>query len=168
MKLNQKGFGVVEGLLVVIALVLVGGVGYYVYGQNRDTNKTSNSSDSSTKTTQQGSSKGSKQETNKLSDEEAINYVKKFYDEYITSAAAPVDTFKKYGTDNFVNDTSNANYDPVLCGQQGKSQAQVSVSKPASDVTATITYPSGSKIDAKVKLVTSNEQLKIDSVTCQL
>lgn len=28
---NQEGFGLVEGLLMVIALTLVGGVGYYVY-----------------------------------------------------------------------------------------------------------------------------------------
>ena len=32
---NQKGFGLVEGLLVIIALTLIVGVGYYVYSQNK-------------------------------------------------------------------------------------------------------------------------------------
>jgi hypothetical protein len=38
MKNNQKGFSVVEGLLVVIVLTLLGGVGYYVYESNQDNN----------------------------------------------------------------------------------------------------------------------------------
>lgn len=39
MKLNQKGFGAVEGLLVVIALTLVVGVGFYVVNANKDDKK---------------------------------------------------------------------------------------------------------------------------------
>lgn len=35
-KLGQKGFTMVEGLLIVIALSLVAGVGYYVYSANKD------------------------------------------------------------------------------------------------------------------------------------
>lgn len=38
-KLNQKGFTLVEGLLIVIAIGIVIGVGYYIYNANRDTNK---------------------------------------------------------------------------------------------------------------------------------
>lgn len=47
MKVNQKGFSVVEGLLVIIALTLVGGIGYYVYQSNQD-KKTDNSVTSQT------------------------------------------------------------------------------------------------------------------------
>ena len=36
---NQKGFGLIEGLLVVIALTLLFGVGYYVYSQNNKKNE---------------------------------------------------------------------------------------------------------------------------------
>ena len=36
MKLNQKGFGIVEGLLAVIALTLMVGVGFYVFNANKD------------------------------------------------------------------------------------------------------------------------------------
>jgi hypothetical protein len=37
MRHNQKGFSAVEGLLLVIALTLVGFVGYYVWSKNQDT-----------------------------------------------------------------------------------------------------------------------------------
>lgn len=35
MKINQKGFTLTEGLLVVVALVLVGFTGFYVYNTNK-------------------------------------------------------------------------------------------------------------------------------------
>lgn len=46
MKLNQKGFGAIEGLLVIIALALIVGAGFYVFSANKDT-KTDNSSQKS-------------------------------------------------------------------------------------------------------------------------
>jgi type II secretory pathway pseudopilin PulG len=39
---NQKGFTVVEGLLIAIIVILIGGIGYYVYTQQQ-TNETSES-----------------------------------------------------------------------------------------------------------------------------
>lgn len=39
MKLNSKGFGVVEGLLIVIIVGLICGAGYYVYKANKNTNE---------------------------------------------------------------------------------------------------------------------------------
>lgn len=40
-KLNQKGFGAVEGLLIFVVLALIGGAGFYVYRQvsNDETDK---------------------------------------------------------------------------------------------------------------------------------
>ena len=38
-KLGQKGFTLVEGLLIIIALSLVVGVGYYVYSATKEANK---------------------------------------------------------------------------------------------------------------------------------
>lgn len=43
-KLNTKGFGVVEGLLIVVIIGIIGGAGYYVYAQNQ--NKTNTYTDS--------------------------------------------------------------------------------------------------------------------------
>lgn len=40
MKLNQKGFGVVEGLLAIIAITLIVGVSFYVVNANKDDKKT--------------------------------------------------------------------------------------------------------------------------------
>lgn len=38
MKLNNKGFTLIEGLLIVIAVTLILGVGFYVYTNNKDDN----------------------------------------------------------------------------------------------------------------------------------
>lgn len=44
---NQNGFGLIEGLLVVIAITLIGFTGFYVYNANKNANKSLNQ-DSST------------------------------------------------------------------------------------------------------------------------
>lgn len=41
-KLNNNGFGAIEALLIVIAIAIVGFVGYYVYHANQTTNKVYN------------------------------------------------------------------------------------------------------------------------------
>ncbi len=46
---NQKGFTVVEGLLIVLILVVIGGVGYMVYHNDHKTKTTSVSTTSATK-----------------------------------------------------------------------------------------------------------------------
>jgi hypothetical protein len=48
MSLNQKGFTLVEGLLIVIALSLVSGIGYYVYSANKNVDELQSTSNSST------------------------------------------------------------------------------------------------------------------------
>lgn len=40
-KLNSKGFGIVEILLVILLVFLVGGIGYYVYTQAKNNDETS-------------------------------------------------------------------------------------------------------------------------------
>lgn len=58
-KLNQKGFSLIEGLLIVIALVLIIFVGYYVWHTQKEANKTL---DSSSKTSQKSSQSSDKKE----------------------------------------------------------------------------------------------------------
>lgn len=67
MKLNQKGFGAVEGLLVVIALTLIVGVGFYVVNANKD-NKQENKTAEATTTE-------SKSEATKVNEKETPDYV---------------------------------------------------------------------------------------------
>lgn len=43
-RLNQKGFTLIEGLLIVIALSLVAGVGFYVYKSTNDTKSSQSNS----------------------------------------------------------------------------------------------------------------------------
>lgn len=45
-KLAQKGFTVVEGLLIVVILGIIGGVGYYVYSQTKNNDNLAQKSDS--------------------------------------------------------------------------------------------------------------------------
>lgn len=45
-KLNQRGFSLVEGLLVVIAVALISFVGFYVYNANKDSKNTHDNSSS--------------------------------------------------------------------------------------------------------------------------
>ncbi len=45
-KLNTKGFGVVELILIIVIFGLIGGVGYYVYNSQKETNTLSGNSDS--------------------------------------------------------------------------------------------------------------------------
>ncbi len=40
-KLNQKGFGIIEIILVIVLVGLVGGIGYYVYTQAKNNDETS-------------------------------------------------------------------------------------------------------------------------------
>jgi hypothetical protein len=48
MKNNQKGFGPVEGLLILVIIGLVGFIGWYVYHTKNNTNSTYNSATSTT------------------------------------------------------------------------------------------------------------------------
>jgi Tfp pilus assembly protein PilE len=44
---NQKGFSVVEGLLVFVIIGIIGGVGYYVYQSQQETKKSQDNSNKS-------------------------------------------------------------------------------------------------------------------------
>ncbi|HYF96729.1 MAG TPA: hypothetical protein VD947_01685 [Patescibacteria group bacterium] len=43
-KLNQRGFSLIEGLLIIIAIALIGFVGFYVYNANKKTDTSANNS----------------------------------------------------------------------------------------------------------------------------
>jgi uncharacterized protein HemX len=69
MKNNQKGFGAVEGLLLIIIVLLVGFIGYYVYHTRNNTNLTYDRAASSINSTSKVQST-----SNKPTDEASIRY----------------------------------------------------------------------------------------------
>ncbi len=52
-KLNQKGFGLIEGLLILIVVLLVGFIGYYVWNSQKEADDTANQAASSVQTEKQ-------------------------------------------------------------------------------------------------------------------
>ncbi len=56
-KLNQKGFGLIEGLLILIVILLVGFIGYYVYNAQQTSNEDQEIAAKSTITTKDKSAK---------------------------------------------------------------------------------------------------------------
>lgn len=60
MRASQKGFSVIAGLIVIVALTLVGGVGYYIYHNDKDkktdSSATSPTNDQSSKAEEKSSS----------------------------------------------------------------------------------------------------------------
>jgi hypothetical protein len=77
MKINQKGFGVIEILLSIIALTLVVGVGYYVYDQSQDeqtSQQTTNSTSSTVENKQNEQSISTKKEETTESVPDLIEY----------------------------------------------------------------------------------------------
>ena len=78
LNLNQKGFGVVEGLLSVIAITLVAGVGFYVM-HSSDSTKSSLDNTSSKNTTKVATPNPSTPPSTPETDEEQIIAVVKNY-----------------------------------------------------------------------------------------
>jgi hypothetical protein len=71
MKRNQKGFGAVEGLLILILLSILGFTGYYVYHTRNNANSTYNKTASST---------NSPQTASKLTLDDAVSRTQTAYD----------------------------------------------------------------------------------------
>ncbi len=76
MKLNQKGFGVIEGLLVVIALTLIVGVGFYVVNASKDDDKNKASTSTSEITKPAETKQATEQQPQKTDEAFVIEAVK--------------------------------------------------------------------------------------------
>ena len=78
MKNDQKGFGVVEVLLAIIAVTLLVGVGFYIVNanKNKNSNGTTQTTNSTSPTTTQ---------TKVHTAQEAVTFVQKTYDDYLTA-----------------------------------------------------------------------------------
>lgn len=69
MKLDNRGFTLIEGLLIVIALTLMSGVGYYVYDANKDKKPAKSTQDTSRSESEQPKAENSDQQ---LTEDEKI------------------------------------------------------------------------------------------------
>lgn len=155
----QGGFTAIEILLVVLIILLISIIGFFVYNNNKseETTKTTDT----TKTTVPTPKVATTQE-------DQVAFVQSFYNDYIADSSADAASVQKYGTDNFIAAVANSkDSDPVLCSQQGKTQATATVVKSGDEILSKVTYPSNSNSEVKVTVVNVNGKLAIDSTTCQ-
>ncbi len=134
MKRNQKGFGVIEGLLAIIAITLIGGVGFYVVNANKDNKKSENIStnDVAIPNDNQGIAEQIPQKTE---EELIVEAVKKAGIENADGSTTPVATAKVtsvignnakgsagFGTEGggyaYVAHKTNGNWNVIYRGQQ--------------------------------------------------
>lgn len=80
MKNNQKGFGALEGLLILIIIGLLGFTGYYVYHTKNNTDKTLN--------TAANTSTVAKSSATKYTAQEATTFTQTTYDTYLAAVIA--------------------------------------------------------------------------------
>lgn len=169
-KKSENGFTVLEIILLLLVCVLIVflGIGFYNYTQNNSTSENEKNAQQSTKENN-NEPDGAEEVSFSTSDKKVL--IDDFYAKYLVieqSSAAPlIELAKEYGTSNFVSYVSeDSGGDPVLCGQQGKSQAEVSTAIEGQDIVATISYPSNNNPKVKFTTVVEAEKLLIDSATC--
>lgn len=177
MKSGQRGFTVVETLLVLILLAIIGFTGYYVWHTQKNTNSTYNNS---AKLNSPANSTSSKTSTsNKIDTAAAEKLVNDFYTQYyqanggsnVDSAPNP-DQMKslvqQYGTANLVNTYNSAKqFDPIACGQQVDPVTAVSSQPGDAKVIVSVqeSFQDSTPLNFTVDVVNSSG-LKIDAVNC--
>ncbi len=174
MKSGQKGFTIVETLLLLILLAILGFTGYYVYHSQKQTDKTLK-----TASNEQLATPAKKSSTNKPDTAAAEKEVNDFYAAYLKatqtddqnqSNSGATNVVAQYGTQNFINNypkIQNRGYDPVFCAQNIVESISVldSSVNPSGSVTVNISrqgYGDTSTKHPSVTIVGS----KIDSISC--
>jgi hypothetical protein len=168
---NQKGFGLVEGLLFLILLSILSFTGYYVYHSRNNANSTYNKT-ANTNLSAQTQSNISK---NDFKADEKL--VKDFYSAYIQasknneiaqSQQPSKDVVAKYGTPKFIAYYSQPRaFDPVFCAQNmpdlGVDIAEsITNTTGGENVYVTQKYSGGNSLKSSATVVGG----KIDSITC--
>ena len=160
---NNFGFSLLEGLLVVVVLVLVGGAGYGIaYHRYRKANTTSISQTASP--------------ANAVTTAGATELLTTFYQQYTAasratppSTATMTNVIKQYGTSNLVTYASKSyNANPIVCAQAVPDKASVSnVHSTTVGALGTIRETFGiGMVNIDVVVVNQSGSLKIDSIAC--
>ncbi|HEY1835386.1 MAG TPA: hypothetical protein VGG13_01030 [Candidatus Saccharimonadales bacterium] len=165
---NQKGFGAVETLLVLIIIILIGAVGWLVYKDHHKTTppaKASTSANTNTPPAQPA----------KVSTSAATQLLTNFYTKYKACNADQTCTanlVKQYGTANLLSyykpATGSYAEDPMLCAQTLPDSISVSgVTTTSTSAAGTVTESFASNsVAIKFTAAKQSGSLKIDTVTC--
>lgn len=161
MKSGQKGFTVVEALLVLILISILGFTGYYVYHSRNNANSTYSNATNVSATSK----------TTKTNQDPAVTFTQSFYNQYIgaSSKDARDQLVNKYGTENSITAYEQATAaDPILCAQNTPKSISVtgtggSPSAPHEKVHEVF---SDSTQDLNISLLIYQNSYRLDTVTC--
>jgi hypothetical protein len=180
---NQKGFGAVEGVLIVAVVVLLGVVGYMVY-KNHNKTPANNSKNISANTPTTSKTPSSTATPKTYTAQEAVTFAQKTYDDYLTalnkankdtSNAQPVAHVglaavkDNLSSDLYTKAAAATQATPFSCTAQyvtDKYTASLSSSDKTSAVVAvSISNGGGLHTDGMIAIVDLTS-LKLTSVTC--
>ena len=169
MKSGQKGFTIVETLLVLILISILGFTGYYVYHSRNNAKSTYNNAASTNLSPTQTSAKADATAAENVVDNFYKSYIQASTDQESAQSQQPTkDVVAKYGTQKFIDFYSQSRaFDPVFCAQNMPDQ-EVTVTKSSAEPTGGVTvdvtqnYSGGSNIRSSVTVLGG----KVDSITC--
>ena len=164
-KNNQRGFSAVEGLLIVVIVAIIGGVGYYVWHAQKQSNNTLSTASSTSQNTVQLLT---------ASQTRAIKAVQTTYDQYLkdikggkTSAQALADVQNDVTPDLYTTLTGTTATDPLFCTSTTPTTVSATLgTKPVANtvnVTANV-FAKGKK--TQVAVVVDSTSYKLTSITC--
>lgn len=152
---NQRGFGALEIILVVVIVFVLIVVGYVVYQSRQPKTKTVTVA------------KVEKTTPAKTATTDPAVFVKDFYTEYIGGDATAAEIAKKYGTTALENYVAlNKDSDPLLCGLPGKDGVTVETTKSGDFVIAKLSSDSAADTEITVGTLESDGKLYVNGVIC--
>lgn len=180
MKSGQKGFTIVETLLLLILLAILGFTGYYVWHSQKQTDKTLNTASNEQLAAPDKKSKTNKPTSTQVTTAAAEKIVEDFYSAYIQAQQqnstagnqdASLAVVAKYGTTNFINSyptiQKTKDMDPVFCAQNTVQSISIlsSSTDSSGDIVVNISrqdYGDTANSHPSVTVIGG----KVDSVTC--
>lgn len=182
-KLNNKGFGLIGVLTVIVILIVAGGVGVHVYHEHHKTNAAANSGSASTNTGSTGKSESSSDGTSiqpsprTHTSSDALNLVQTAYTTAFTyvkqttrADQGEIDSIKSsLSTDLYrklTGSLANAGHDQILCAQAWPDSFTTSLGSSTDGVaTVYVNELFGSSV-TKVTTTVDLSALKITYIGC--
>jgi hypothetical protein len=156
-KLNEKGFGIIESLLIIIAVTLIAGVGYYVYDSNSKKNDSIKPSQGNSYTSQEPVNNPDDRLTG---DYQELHFTFKYYKEWkasVDSENNTMDFFKVLASAPNTTKEGEEAYPYVVTG------AEISIYKDARYSPASLTEYKNQK-GTTAQFNTNIKDFKVDGV----